>query len=789
MGASSKYLVIYHAISAGQNGPNLGCDEEEIVMILYLVLNVAENKVVGLHQYPVKPSGADINENFLSEEAMQEFGIKEQLVRTAPPLASVIGQFDRVACDELGSNLTLVTDGQLHLRQSLYPEAIRKNITLPSYYQRFHDLRKEFAAAVPGHQPPPACKVDSEEDQGVEGEEEEGGVDSMLRSLSLQPDASPDLAVRRVNSMARILQRLLSDGGGLHEAEQVMLNLEPGIRSRGEQVDNHAVVRARGLPWQASDTDIARFFTGLNVSPGGVALCLSAQGRRNGEALVLFESAPHRDMALRRHKHHIGNRYIEVYKATGEDFISVAGGNNTEAQEFLGRGGQVIIRMRGLPYDCTAKQVIDFFNTGGDPCDVLDEDHGVLFVKKPDGRATGDAFVLFKEEGDGEKALQKHKEVIGSRYIELFRSTTAEVQQVLNRSTEPASQSSKSGGGSGGGGGGGGGALQAPLLPCIPPVPPMAVIPQQLITAGTRKDCIRLRGLPYEAQVEHILEFLGDHAKNIVYQGVHMVFNAQGQPSGEAFIQMDGEGSAFGAANHRHHRYMVFGKKQRYIEVFQCSGEDMSLVLTGGAAATGGQTKPPLLSPGMSDQMPTQAQAVYQPADPLIQCAPQQLPTLLNLPPPVQLLPGLVPQQPLGFPPPNIQQQQQQQQLLMLLQQQQLQGIQQQQMVGLQQQGLLGLQPPQQLLLYPRLQNPPMSLAQNVAQPRFLLPNPQLTSFPQVNGMKRSHDQAFMAGTSGAGVPPKRPPVMYGTPPLEATGTPPPPALLPTPPSLPSYPV
>ena len=76
---------------------------------------------------------------------------------------------------------------------------------------------------------------------------------------------------------------------------------------------------------------------------------------------------------------------------------------------------------------------MDFFNTGDDPCDVLDEDHGVLFVKKPDGRATGDAFVLFKEEGDGEKALQKHKEIIGSRYIELFRSTTAEVQQVEGR--------------------------------------------------------------------------------------------------------------------------------------------------------------------------------------------------------------------------------------------------------------------------------------------------------------------------------------------------------------------
>ncbi len=33
-------------------------------------------------------------------------------------------------------------------------------------------------------------------------------------------------------------------------------------------------------------------------------------------------------------------------------------GSNKEAQAFLSRGGQVIIRMRGLPYDCTAKQVV-----------------------------------------------------------------------------------------------------------------------------------------------------------------------------------------------------------------------------------------------------------------------------------------------------------------------------------------------------------------------------------------------------------------------------------------------
>lgn len=94
------------------------------------------------------------------------------------------------------------------------------------------------------------------------------------------------------------------------------------------------------------------------ISRGGVALCLSPQGRRNGEALVRFVSQEHRDMALKRHKHHISNRYIEVYRASGEDFLNVAGGASNEAQAFLSKGAEVIIRMRGLPYLCTAKQVV-----------------------------------------------------------------------------------------------------------------------------------------------------------------------------------------------------------------------------------------------------------------------------------------------------------------------------------------------------------------------------------------------------------------------------------------------
>ena len=67
---------------------------------------------------------------------------------------------------------------------------------------------------------------------------------------------------------------------------------------------------------------------------------------------------------------------------------------------------------------------------------------------------------------------------------------------------------------------------------------------------------------------------------------------------------MDSENSANKASVNRHNRYMVIGKKQRYIEVLQCSGEDMSLVLTGGLASPSSPTKSQIVSPGML-QIPT----------------------------------------------------------------------------------------------------------------------------------------------------------------------------------------
>ncbi|XP_076269051.1 epithelial splicing regulatory protein fusilli isoform X2 [Rhynchophorus ferrugineus] len=559
--AGPQHVCVLYLTTAGLQGPMMGSDEQEIVLLIYVIVDVIQNKVIGVQQYPVRPTGmsaqngvGDANGNvIIGEQLLAESTLTDDVVRTSGRrLEEALVEFENY-CTSLSLNphnpsFRMMTDGQLPIRQCLHPEAWRKQLDLPNYYNAFHDLRKEVAALLDRDEIP-------------------GSVSEMIELLQIKPECDNEFYKKEAKDMVNIIQRLIVEGHRFELLERVNLVLEPGILSKDDEIDNNCVVRARGLPWQSSDQDIAKFFRGLNVAKGGVALCLSNMGRRNGEALVRFESQEHRDMALRRHKHHIDQRYIEVYLGSGRDFLAVAGGSSGEALTFLSRGAAVIVRMRGLPYDCTAQQVLDFFASGDNSCTVLDGSEGVLFVRKRDGRATGDAFVLFADEADAPRALSKHRDVIGSRYIELFRSTTAEVQQVLNRSLQEPPSTAQ--------------AAPPPLPPL--PAPGFHLLPQHVITSGTRKDCVRLRGLPYEAQVEHILDFLGEHAKSIVFQGVHMVYNAQGQPSGEAFIQMDSEASAFAAAQHKHHRYMVFGKKQRYIEVFQCSGEDMSLVLTGGS--------------------------------------------------------------------------------------------------------------------------------------------------------------------------------------------------------------
>ncbi|XP_018618612.1 epithelial splicing regulatory protein 1 isoform X3 [Scleropages formosus] len=547
MTTSLDYLVVFFSATSGAGGEQLGSDEKEIIQLAWQVVDLVDKKAGALNEVLVKPRQVE-----LSDECKRETGFEEELLSAAESLEQVLNQFSQRLCNEMnagaGASFCLCTDGQLHIRQVIHPEASNKNIVLPECFYSFFDLRKEFKKKFP----------ESADLKDLD-------VQLMANYLNIKADVPTcGFASLKVWNMANIILALISEPicHKFSHPERVNEKFETGTCSKVERVDDNTVIRARGLPWQSSDQDIARFFRGLNIAKGGAALCLNAQGRRNGEALVRFVSEEHRDLALQRHKHHMGNRYIEVYKATGEDFLKIAGGTSSEVAHFLSKENQVIIRMRGLPFNATADDVLLFFTPA---CPVTGGKEGILFVKYPDGRPTGDAFVLFSCDEHAQNALKKHKEILGKRYIELFKSTVAEVQQVLNRYTS------------------------APLIP-VAPAPIIPVIPQPAFVppAGVR-DCVRLRGLPYTATIEDILEFLGEFTVDIRPHGVHMVLNQQGRPSGDSFIQMKSAERAFLTAQKCHKKTM----KERYVEVFQCSAEEMNIVLMGGTLNRNGLSPPP----------------------------------------------------------------------------------------------------------------------------------------------------------------------------------------------------
>ncbi|XP_033836836.1 epithelial splicing regulatory protein 1 isoform X2 [Periophthalmus magnuspinnatus] len=589
MTAQVDYLAVVFTATSGTSGEWLGSDEKEIVQLVWQLVDVQNKKLGKVNELRIKPDLSDSEEkeeDEVEESTTEQHNSGADCVSTAENLETGLNLFHLQLTNEVnsagtGTSMCLCADGQLHIRQVIHPEAASKNILVPDCFYSFFDIRKEFKKDFPASDLKALNVYSMAESLGIP-----------IEAPTLDPESilPPEVAVQQVQTMASIVLALLSEPFChlFSNPEKVNDKFESGTCSKMEKVSDNTVIRARGLPWQSSDQDIARFFRGLNIAKGGAALCLNAQGRRNGEALVRFVSEEHRDLALQRHKHHMGNRYIEVYKATGDDFLKIAGGTSSEVAMFLSRDDQIIVRMRGLPFTATHDQVLSFFSPEDglkDTCPVSGGKDGILFVRYPDGRPTGDAFVLFACEEHAQNALKKHKEILGRRYIELFKSTAAEVQQVLNRYSS------------------------APLIP-VAPAPLVSVLPPMplLPPPGTLRDCLRLRGLPYTASIDDILTFLGEFIHDIRPHGVHMVLNQQGRPSGDCFIQMTSPERALMASQRLHKHVMTSQRCQnsRYVEVFPCSAEEMGLVLMGGSLShthtrtqrSGtGLSPPPCLSP------------------------------------------------------------------------------------------------------------------------------------------------------------------------------------------------
>ncbi|KAF7246116.1 Epithelial splicing regulatory protein 1 [Varanus komodoensis] len=159
MTASPDYLVVLFVTTAGAQGARLGSDERELIQLLWSVVELANRKVGNLHELLIGPDHLE-----LTDECKEVTHITEDSLRLAPQLEQALRQFNQSVSNELnigvGTSFCLCTDGQLHIRQVLHPEASKKNILLPECFYSFFDLRKEFKKCCPGS--PDIDKLDVE---------------------------------------------------------------------------------------------------------------------------------------------------------------------------------------------------------------------------------------------------------------------------------------------------------------------------------------------------------------------------------------------------------------------------------------------------------------------------------------------------------------------------------------------------------------------------------------------------------------------------------------------------
>jgi len=213
---------------------------------------------------------------------------------------------------------------------------------------------------------------------------------------------------------------------------------------------NHFVIRCRGLPWSTTKDEVVNFFDECTFKNGedSVHLTLTREGRPSGEAYIEVDTEEDMNKALEKDKAHMGKRYIEVFKSKFSEMEWVVK-RSGKGDEGFAKGGDSdsVVRLRGLPFDSTKADIEKFFEG------MEITNNGILMTSDYQGRSSGEAYVQFAEKGDVDKALEKNKQSIGHRYIEVFRSSMMEAQRA---------QYGGGGGRMGGGGYGGRGGRPGP---------------------------------------------------------------------------------------------------------------------------------------------------------------------------------------------------------------------------------------------------------------------------------------------------------------------------------------
>lgn len=203
-----------------------------------------------------------------------------------------------------------------------------------------------------------------------------------------------------------------------------------------------------------------------------------------------------------------------------------------------------VIRLRGLPYQVTETELLEFLK-------VSAPDAGSLHIcRGSGGRPTGDALVRIPP-SKLDLAIKLSGERIGHRYAEVFGTTELEMADAIKRSEDIATEA-------------------------------VTLSNDSLSRRGPLNAVVKLRGMPFTATQEDIQSFF--IGVQIDLNDVHVCRRMDGRPNGDAYVQLQ--------TTEELERCLTFDRKNlgsRWIECFRSTQSEMFTALGVGTNMGGAQ--------------------------------------------------------------------------------------------------------------------------------------------------------------------------------------------------------
>lgn len=336
---------------------------------------------------------------------------------------------------------------------------------------------------------------------------------------------APGIADRRVDG-GKMNRK--NDGGGPPPG---------GPRDLPRRADESCCVELRGLTSAPTPRDVKDLFRGLRIFSGCIRVATSETGIKS--VVVRFANKWDAREALQGDYKQLGGDAIQLFPFPEDLFeqteLLVANSAAPPPNQSRPRDSDMIVVMKGLPYNTSEQDVLQFF--GG--LNVLD-----IFVEHDrSGRATGGAFVEFADKRDFEAAMNMQRRKIGHRYIELGvgsrdvmyaarngDSVHADGGPVNRRDEEEANPHGMMPD-RGPEVGPGPGPMHGPVLgPAgAPPHGPG----HSLVPPG--HTCVSMLGLPNTVTDRDIADFFS--TQGVIPRAIHIMLGANGVPTGHAFAE------------------------------------------------------------------------------------------------------------------------------------------------------------------------------------------------------------------------------------------------------------